>query len=191
MRRLLSHILLTITPWQLPRLVFSLRPDPKVVSYTRFDWRRALLPEKVITLSFVCLLNMLERGRELVHCLYEKTRICLPTSRRPGRPELDFSFIFNSSGVHDDQPCSSQNHQKYELRQDLGNSQPSSRAFRGELGLECQWGRIRYSVHIWHGSQLRESRKLLTMCQIRAANFDFENFSRSVLHFEKKEKRER
>ena len=30
----------------------------------------------------------LERGRELVHCLYKKLQTCLPTSRRPAKPYL-------------------------------------------------------------------------------------------------------
>ena len=56
------------------------------------NWKRALLPENVITPWASCICLTRKKGRELVHCLYEKARICLPTSRRPGNPTGRLKF---------------------------------------------------------------------------------------------------
>ena len=57
---------------QLPRLVFSLRLDPKVVSYT--IWLKGTVARNcfIPSISCICLLRW-KRGRGLVHCLYKKS----------------------------------------------------------------------------------------------------------------------
>ena len=50
---------------------------------------------KLFQRTIVCLLVLRwKRGRELVHCLYQKLQTCLPTSRRPAKPYLIFSLSF-------------------------------------------------------------------------------------------------
>ena len=52
-------------------------------------WRRALLPESVYVTNSVCLLDTLDTEKREGACasfVPEKTRICLPTFRRPGKP---------------------------------------------------------------------------------------------------------
>ena len=57
---------------------------------------------KLFQHTIVCLLVLRwKRGRELVHCLYQKLQTCLPTSRRPAKPYLicsllSFSFFSSS-----------------------------------------------------------------------------------------------
>ena len=70
---------------QLPRLEFSLRPDPKVVSYTIWLKKGTVARNWFIPSTLcVCLLRW-KRGRELVHCLYEKNSDMftnLPSARK-------------------------------------------------------------------------------------------------------------
>ena len=66
---------------------FSLRLDPKVVSYLTEEGHCCLKLFHRPSTSCVCLLSW-RRGREPVHCLCKNLQTCLPTSRRPGKSYL-------------------------------------------------------------------------------------------------------
>ena len=86
--------------WVRPQQLIH-RPHPAERARCWIDrYRLVLIGTSIIffeCLTIVCLLVLRwKRGRELVHCLYNKLQTCLPTSRRPAKPYLfnEGSFKF-------------------------------------------------------------------------------------------------